>query len=299
MSYLTQFIWGVFPYICLVVMIVGTLYRYQDDQLRWTSKSSEMLEKKLLIIGSVSFHVGILFVFIGHILGLLIPIQVYAAIGISSALYHGAAIVLGGLAGLIALIGISILLYRRIAVARVRVDSDPSDYIVDGLLWIVILTGLAFTLGYNLLNGPYEYRSTVGVWVRGVLTLHANVSLMAGAPLILQVHIVLAFLLFGISPFTRLIHAYSFPVAYLTRAPLLYRARYGYGRARQAQPQPSTSRQAPPWVSLPPAEPVEEPASLEPVDQLEHILVRVTEPVRWLWQHPHIAGSDQRPPATD
>ena len=298
MTYLTELIWGVFPYICLVVMIVGTVYRYQDDQLRWTSKSSELLEKKLLIIGSVSFHIGILLVFIGHILGLLIPIQVYNAFGISSEVYHSAAIILGGLTGLIALVGISILLYRRIAVACVRVDSDPSDYIVDGLLWIVVLTGLAFTLGYNLLNGPYEYRSTVGVWVRDVLTLHPDVAIMSGVPLILQAHVVLAFMLFGISPFTRLIHVYSFPVAYLTRAPLLYRTRYGYGyeRERQAQPQPAASRQAPPWVT-PPAAPVAGPSLLEPVNQIEHVLMQITEPVRWLWQRPHITGSDQRPHA--
>ncbi len=302
MTYLTEFIWGVFPYICLVVMIVGTVYRYQDDQLRWTSKSCELLEKKLLIIGSVSFHIGILLVFIGHILGLLIPIQVYNAFGISSEVYHSAAIILGGLTGLIALVGISILLYRRIAVACVRVDSDPSDYIVDGLLWIVVLTGLAFTLGYNLRNGPYEYRSTVGVWVRDMLTLHPDVAIMSGVPLILQAHTVLAFLLFGVSPFTRLIHVYSFPFAYLTRAPLQYRASYGYSyrSERQAQPQPAASRQAPPWVA-PPAAPVARPSLLEPVDHIEHVLMRVTEPVRWLWQRPHISGhltgSNQRPHA--
>jgi nitrate reductase gamma subunit len=294
MRYVVGFIWGVFPYICLVVMIVGTLYRYQDDQLRWTSKSSELLEKKLLIIGSVSFHIGILFVFVGHILGLLIPIGFYNAIGISSELYHILAIVLGGLSGLIAFIGISILLYRRIAVACVRVDTDPSDYIVDGMLWIVVLTGLAFTLGYNLLNGPYEYRTTVGVWIRGVLTLHPDVALMAGVPLVLQVHMVLAFLLFGISPFTRLVHIYSFPIAYLTRAPLLYRARYGYsyGRERQAQPLPPSSRQAPPWVTPPAAQP-ERQSLLEPVDHIEHVLMHVTEPVHWLWRRPRAPADDQ------
>ncbi len=252
-TYLTELTWGIFPYICLTVLIVGTLCRYQTDQLRWTSKSSELLEKKLLIIGSVSFHIGLLFVFIGHILGLVIPIQVYSAIGISSEVYHSGAIILGGLAGLIALIGISVLLYRRIAVACVRMDSDPFDYVVDGLLWIVMLTGLAFTLGYNLLNGPYEYRSTVGSWNRGVLTLHPDATLMSSVPLILQAHVVLAFLLFGISPFTRLIHIYSFPFAYLTRAPLLYRARYGYEgsgyeRERQAQLKPSIGRPALPWA---------------------------------------------------
>lgn len=291
MTYLAGIAWGVFPYICLVVMIVGTIYRYQSDQLRWTSKSSELLEKKLLIIGSVSFHIGILFVFVGHVLGLLIPVGVYNALGISSEAYHAGAIILGGLSGLVALIGISILLYRRIAVECVRMDTDISDYVSDALLWLVIVTGLIFTLGYNLINGSYEYRVTVGPWIRSILALHPDVALMAGVPLVLQIHTALALLLFGISPFTRLIHIYSFPFAYLARAPLLYRARYGYERERQPHPQPqqSTSRQTPQWVSPPPATPAEEPSRLEPVDQFEHALVRVAHPLRWIWQHPHVA----------
>ena len=228
MTQLATFTWGVFPYICLTVMVVGTIYRYQSDQLGWGSKSSEMLEKKLLTTGSMLFHIGIFFVLGGHIAGLLVPMQLYDALGISPELYHTVAQVAGGLSGLMAFAGISILLYRRIANARVRRNSDFSDYVSDGLLWIVILLGLAVTLGYSTLYGPYEYRATVGPWIRSVLTLHPDVALMAGVPLILQVHIALAFLLFGISPFTRLIHIYSFPIGYLTRAPIQYRARYGY-----------------------------------------------------------------------
>ena len=282
-------------------MIVGTIYRYQTDQLRWISKSSELLEKKLLILGSVTFHIGILFVFIGHFLGLLIPIQVYNAQGISSEVYHGFAIVFGGASGLVALFGISVLLYRRIAVECVRMDTDISDYISDGLLLIVILLGLIFTLGYNLANGSYEYRATVGPWIRGIVTLHPDVALMAGVPFVLQLHIALAFLLFGISPFTRLIHIYSFPFTYLIRAPLLYRARYGYGHERerehehereherQPQPEPEPQPEAPRRVSPPLATPAEEPSHPEPMDELEHVLMRIAHPLRWIWQRPHVA----------
>ena len=240
--------WGLFPYICLLMMIVGTIYRYQSDQLRWTSKSSELLEKKLLILGSVTFHIDILFVFVGHILGLLIPIQLYHTLEISSELYHAAAIILGGASGLIALFGISVLLYRRIAVECVRMDTDISGYIADGLLLIVVLLGIIFTLGYNLASGSYEYRATVGPWIRDIIALHPDVGLMAGAPFVLQLHIALAFLLFGISPFTRLIHIYSFPVAYLTRVPLLYRTCYGYEHEHKREPEPQPH--APRWASL-------------------------------------------------
>lgn len=244
----SQFLWGVYPYISLLVMIVGTLYRYDANQLSWTSKSSELLEKRLLTIGSMLFHVGILMVLVGHVFGLLIPMQVYTTLGISSEAYHVAAIIGGGAAGLMAFVGISILLYRRIANPRVRRTSDASDYVADGLLWVVVLLGLLVTLGYNLLNGPYEYRASVGPWIRSVVTLHPNIALMSSVPLIFQIHIAASFLLLAVSPFTRLIHAYSAPLAYLTRAPLQYRARYGFGGAtpawlskRPSPPAPSTA----------------------------------------------------------
>lgn len=280
MTQLTTFTWGVLPYICLVVMIVGALYRYQSDQLRWTSKSSELLEKKLLTVGSMLFHVGILFVFGGHVAGLLVPEEFYNALGILSELYHTGAIVLGGLSGLVALAGISILLYRRIANPRIRMNSDISDYVSDGFLWVVIFLGLAFTLGYSLINGPYEYRETVGPWIRSVLALHPNVALMAGVPVLLQVHIALAFALFGISPFTRLVHIYSIPFGYLTRAPLLYRTRFGYGYAaanRRPTPAPTRPRTLPqPW---PVPEHEEAPSRSESAGHREYTLRDASEPV--------------------
>jgi len=282
MTQLASFTWGVFPYICLVVMVVGTIYRYQTDQLRWTSKSSELLEKKMLTLGSMLFHVGIFLVFAGHVAGLLVPEELYNTLGISSELYHGGAMALGGASGLVALAGISILLYRRIVNPRVRMNSDFSDYVSDGFLWVVIFLGLAFTLGYSLINGPYEYRATVGPWIRSVLALHPDVSLMAGVPVLLQVHIALAFALFGVSPFTRLVHIYSIPFAYMTRAPLLYRARYGYGYAattRRPAPAPTHPRALPQPRPQPAREPEKEPSQPEPAGQREHILREASEPV--------------------
>lgn len=277
MTQLSAFTWGVFPYLCLAVMIVGTIYRYQTDQLGWGSKSSELLEKKMLTLGSMLFHIGILFVFAGHVAGLLVPMQFYTALGISPELYHGGAIALGGLSGLVALAGISILLYRRIANARVRMNSDFSDYVADGLLWLVIVLGLAFTLGYSIVHGSYEYRATVGPWIRSVLALQPDTALMAGVPLLLQVHIVLAFTLFGVSPFTRLIHIYSMPIGYVARAPLLYRARYGYGagygyRPSTSRPVIQHARPRPQSIPAPVEVPVEEPVESEPASRRDSAL---------------------------
>jgi len=286
MTQLTKFTWGVFPYLCFVVMIVGTIYRYQSDQIRWGSKSSELLEKKLLMWGSMLFHIGIFLVFGGHVAGLLVPMQLYTRLGISPELYHAVAEIAGGLAGLMAFAGISLLLYRRIANARVRMNSDFSDYVSDGLLWIVILLGLAFTLGYSTLHGSYEYRATVGPWIRSVLALNPDIALMAGVPLLLQVHIALAFLLFGISPFTRLIHIYSFPIAYLTRAPLQYRARYGYSYGYERVPMAPRPARRPALPELAPQEaPSEEPLVPEPSNRFESALRESLDPFTGSW-HP-------------
>ncbi|MGE5333476.1 MAG: respiratory nitrate reductase subunit gamma [Nitrososphaerota archaeon] len=242
------------------------MYRYDANQLSWTSKSSELLEKRLLTIGSMLFHVGILLVFAGHVFGLLIPIQVYTALGISPETYHAFAIIGGGGAGLMAFVGISILLYRRIFNARVRRTSDVSDYVADGLLWVVILLGMLVTWGYNLLNGAYEYRTSVGPWIRSVLVFQPNAALMTDVPLILQIHIAATLLLLAVSPFTRLIHAYSAPIAYLTRAPLQYRARYGFGSARVTR---LGERPVPAIPSTPPSTPPRAPVGSEPEVEVE------------------------------
>lgn len=251
MSGLSLFLWSVFPYICLLILVVGTIYRYHSNQISWTSKSSELLEKRLLTVGSTLFHWGLAFVVAGHVVGLLFPIGLYTALGISPELYHAGAEVIGGFFGLMTFAGISVLLYRRIANRRVRLNSDVSDYVTDGLLWIVILLGLLVTIGYSSIYGAYEYRTTVGPWIRDIIFLQPNAGLMAQVPVILQVHIIAAFVLFAVSPFTRLVHLYSAPLTYIMRAPLQYRARDRFIRVPVA-PQPV----------MPPKRPVfpEEPA---------------------------------------
>lgn len=237
MSGWSLFLWSVFPYICLLILVVGTTYRYHSNQLSWTSKSSEILEKRLLTIGSTLFHWGLAFVFAGHVAGLLVPIQLYAVLGVSPELYHMGAEWMGGFFGLLALAGISVLLYRRITNRRVRLNSSVSDYVTDGMLWIVILLGLLVTIGYSSIYGAYEYRTTVGPWIRGILVFQPDATLMTQVPVLLQIHIVAAFVLLGVSPFTRLVHLYSAPLVFLARAPLQYRARDRFSGVR-VQPYP-------------------------------------------------------------
>ena len=222
---MNEFLWVVYPYLCLMLLVVGTLARYNYDQIGWTSKSSELLEKRLLRIGSPLFHWGIIFVFLGHVAGLLVPIGVYQAIGVSEHVYHLGAMVMGGVTGLMALAGLLLLLWRRLSVRQVLRNTSAGDWLALALLIVTVAMGLGMTLVYNVAHLPYEYRTTVGPWIRGVILLHPDPSLMAGVPLLLQIHILAALALFAASPFTRLVHIFSLPLAYLGRAPMQYRRR--------------------------------------------------------------------------
>lgn len=230
---MNQFWWVIFPYLALVVMIVGSVYRYAHNPMSWGSRSSALLEKRWLKWGSQLFHWGILLVIAGHVMGLLVPLTVYQAMGISASFYHRNADILGGIAGLMAGAGLAILLVRRLWNGRVRKNSSVSDILTLGLLFLVVTTGDYVTIVRNNVVGPYEYRATVGPWLRGLLVLHPDAALMAHVPVAFQVHIVLAFLLFAVSPFTRLVHIWSLPLAYLRRAPIQYRDRAQY-RPRQS-----------------------------------------------------------------
>lgn len=227
---MSQFLWVIFPYLALALMIVGSLYRFVYGQRGWGSKSSEILEKKWLRRGSLMFHWGMLFVFGGHVMGLLIPISVYHALGVSTEFYHFNADLFGGLAGLITFAGVVILLWRRICDSRVRANSSASDFVALILLLIVIGIGTFETVGYNNIFGAYEYRTTIGPWIRELVVLHPDAALMKSVPVVLKAHILAAFSLFAIWPFTRLVHVFSLPIRYPLRAPVQYRSRIWHRR---------------------------------------------------------------------
>ncbi|CRK82223.1 respiratory nitrate reductase subunit gamma [Neobacillus massiliamazoniensis] len=220
-----QFLWVIFPYLMLTIFIVGHIYRYNVDQLSWTAKSSEFLEKKHLKWGSMLFHIGILFVFVGHVGGLLIPKSLMESLGVSESMYHAGAVYGGGLAGIITLLGILILLNRRLTNKRVRLTSDTSDLITVILIFLIILIGIYNTLIGNRLHPHFDYRETISPWFRGLLTFVPDPSLMKGVPLGFQLHILISFALIGIWPFTRLVHVWSVPLSYFKRRYIIYRKR--------------------------------------------------------------------------
>ncbi|MFC4597991.1 respiratory nitrate reductase subunit gamma [Cohnella hongkongensis] len=221
------FLWGVLPYIVLTLFIAAIVWRYVTNPFGWTSKSSEMLEKRKLKWGSLLFHYGILAVFCGHVAGLLVPVEVYRTLGISDELYHLAAVAGGMPAGIAAFVGSLILLYRRYADPRIRATSSFGDRVAIIVLVIVIFTGLAATTANSLSHSEFDYRTTINPWLRGVLALQPEPALMETVPIGFKVHIVTTFVLYLVFPFTRLVHVFSLPLGYLRRSYVLYRRRGG------------------------------------------------------------------------
>lgn len=226
MSALQLFVWVVLPYSAMVLFVAGHAWRYRRDQFGWTSRSTQLLESRWLAWGSNLFHYGALAAIAGHFLGILIPAQVTASLGISEANYHLISAGAGSVAGVACVIGLVILVARRAYFPRVRRTTSAMDVAVYALLALMIGLGFVETIFYNTLGGGYDYRATVGVWFRGLFVLDPKAQLMASAPLVYQLHAAFAWLLLAVWPFSRLVHAWSLPFQYLGRPYILYRRRY-------------------------------------------------------------------------
>jgi nitrate reductase gamma subunit len=231
MSALDLMLWVVAPYVAITVFVLGHVWRYRYDKFGWTTRSSQLYESRLLRIGSPMFHFGILVVILGHVAGLVIPKAWTEALGITEEMYHVAAVVLGTVAGVCTLAGLAILIYRRRTVGPVFTATTRNDKLMYAVLAVVIVLGLAATVAANILGGGYDYRSTVSPWFRSVFALQPEAGLMAGAPLLFQLHALSALVLFAIWPFTRLVHMLTAPIGYLTRPYIVYRSREPRTRA--------------------------------------------------------------------
>jgi nitrate reductase gamma subunit len=240
------FLWVVVPYLCLASFVVGHFWRYRYDKFGWTTRSSQLYEDRMLRIGSPLFHFGMLGVVGGHVLGLLVPRGWTEAVGIGDHAYHIIAIVGGLLSGIAATVGLVILVYRRRTVGPVFSATTNMDKVMYALLGVVILLGMWNTIAGSIFTfgGEYNYREGVSVWYRSFLAFNPEPQLMAAAPIGFQLHALVAFALFAIWPFTRLVHVFSAPVGYLTRPYIVYRSRDEglgtRGRRRRGWDQPVT-----------------------------------------------------------
>jgi nitrate reductase gamma subunit len=223
MSLFEQFLWVIFPYLCVATFVVGHIFRYRYDQFNWTAKSSEFIEKKRLMLGSMLFHIGIIPVIMGHVAGLGIPKEWMAALGVNEHMYHLGAMYGGGLFGVITFAGMLILTMRRLTMKNVRRLCSASDMIVNGLLLFIVFMGMFSTLVTNNVQPDFDYRETISIWFRNLLIFRPEASYMAEVPISFQIHILAGFLIFALWPFTRLVHVWSVPLNYARRSYILYR----------------------------------------------------------------------------
>ncbi|NUT26053.1 MAG: respiratory nitrate reductase subunit gamma [Streptomyces sp.] len=230
---MTTLLWGVLPYVTFALLVAGLIWRHRYDRFGWTTRSSQVYESRLLNIASPAFHYGILFVLIGHLVGLFVPESWTAALGVGEHTYHLFSLYGGTAAGLLTVAGIALLIYRRRTNTPVFRATTVNDKLMYVVLLAAIVMGMVAKLAHSSGDG-YDYRQSIAPWARSLFTLQPDLDRMAGVPVLYQVHAVIGMALIALVPYTRLVHMFSAPVQYLFRPYVVYRSR----DPRQLGPRP-------------------------------------------------------------
>jgi len=220
------------PYLAIAIAITGTIYRFTANRFSWSSQSAEFLENKTLFFGSVPWHYGILIVLTGHFFALIIPQWIIAWNANPVRLYI---LELVGLAfGLLALIGLIILAFRRFTDARVKKVSTTADVILILVLLIQVVLGVVTAIFYRW--GSNWLAGSVSSWMWNLILLRPDATLVAQLPVVVQLHIINAFVFIAIIPFTRLVHFLALigPFKYLFGRP--YQLVRWYNQRQPATP---------------------------------------------------------------
>lgn len=226
MNALHSFFFGYYPYIALAVFFLGSLLRFDREQYTWRTQSSQILSDRTLAVANHMFHVGILGLFGGHLVGLLTPKELYTAVGLTVHLKHNVAMIAGGIFGTLCFVGLAMLIKRRLFDRRVKATSTPMDYVVQALIMATLALGL-LSIYVSAQHADGSVMVALGRWAQSVVTLRANPEVMAEVPWIYKLHMVLGMTIFLVFPFTRLVHVWSgfASLVYLLRPYQLVRTR--------------------------------------------------------------------------
>lgn len=227
MDTLHQFVFGIYPYIALSIFLLGSLIRFEREQYSWKSESSQLLHRGSLRMGNILFHVGIIGLFFGHAVGLLTPVAVWDALGVSHSFKQVFAMTAGGIMGTLCLIGVLMLLTRRLGNPRLAANTTWRDKLVLGWILMTVLVGLStIVVSAGHLDG-HEMVLLMS-WAQHVVTFRGDAAnFIVEASPVFKLHLFLGMSLFVIFPFTRLVHVWSgfAAVGYLGRAWQLVRPR--------------------------------------------------------------------------
>ncbi|MGN6665424.1 MAG: respiratory nitrate reductase subunit gamma [Trinickia sp.] len=207
-DYLHQLMYGIYPYVCLAVLLIGSLIRFDREQYTWKSDSSQLLRRRALRAGSNLFHWGVLIVVLGHFGGFLAPHWLVAPF-LSATGHQLVAMIAGGTAGAAEIVGLTILIVRRLGDPRIRRNSRGSDIVIVLMLWVQLALGLGtVVVSMRHIDGVLFEQLTD--YVKGIVTFQPGVAnLLVGVPLVYRLHILLGFTIFLVSPFTRMVHIWS------------------------------------------------------------------------------------------
>ena len=227
MSTLNQILFGIYPYICISVFLVGSLIRFDREQYTWKSDSSQLLKHGQLRWGSNLFHIGILFLFFGHLVGLLTPHWMYEVV-VTAEAKQTLAMVSGGIAGAMCLIGLILLVHRRLTEPRIRKTSTRMDIFI--LFWILITLLLGLTsIAFSMQHRDGSVMMLLGDWAQHIVTFRPGAAdFIAAAPPIYKIHLFFGMTLFLLFPFSRLVHIWSgfASLAYVFRPYQVVRTRH-------------------------------------------------------------------------
>jgi nitrate reductase gamma subunit len=216
MSYFHQFAFQIYPYIALAVFFIGSWVRFDKSMYTWRTGSSQLLSDKGMRAGSNLFHVGVIAILLGHLVGLLTPHAVYEHF-ITAPQKQLMAMVVGGVFGALCFIGISILLVRRLTNPRVRATGTFGDVLVLVLLFAQLVLGMvSIAISAGHMDGGVMMQ--LGEWAQHIVTFRwGAANFITDVHWIYKLHVFLGMTLFLIAPFTRLVHVWSIPVSYLWR----------------------------------------------------------------------------------
>ena len=209
------FLFGVLPYVAMALFFVVTVQRYRQSKFSYSSLSSQFLENKQHFWSSVPFHYGILAVLAGHFAAFLVP---SAILGWNAAPWRLFLLEATGLAlGLMTLVGLVLIVVRRLRSPRVRKVSTVADWVVYGLLLVQVVSGVLVAYFHGW--GSSWFATSASPWLWSLLTFTPDISFVAPLPWLVKTHIVNAFVLIAFFPFTRLVHVLVIPNMYLWRRP--------------------------------------------------------------------------------
>lgn len=213
METLYNFLFIALPYAAIAGCIGGAIYRYTSTSYKYSSLSSQFLEGKKLFLGTVPFHFGILVVFFGHLIAFLFPksILLWNSQPVRLIILEVSAFIFG----LSVLFGLGVLFIRRVTHPRIKMVTTPMDIFIEVLLLIQVVLGCWIAVGYRW--GSYWFASDLSPYLWSIVKLNPQIEAISAMPLVIQLHVVLAFLILLLIPFTRLVHFLVTPISYIWR----------------------------------------------------------------------------------